>query len=291
MKFRTEIDIKRPPFSLSASDSVLLTGSCFSDNIGSRMLFCGLNAQINPCGVQYNPASIAQLFHLAMRDDLPDDYFFRYADLQRCWLMPSAYAASDDMQAHNRAFEALKNLHEALLHADVLILTFGTAQVYKHLKSETSAFEGIVSNCHKVPQREFLHTMLSAENIVEEWRELTAALRKENPNLKIIYTVSPVRHLNPSPRLNTLSKATLHLAVDALVEDDEASYYFPAWEIVMDELRDYRFYAADMTHPSEQAADYIWELFRNTFYDSENNRKLDEAAAHSRRMAHRRLTY
>lgn len=292
MRFRTEISPGKAPFRLDAALPTLLTGSCFTDNIGARLQGSMSPATVNPCGVQYNPESMAQLIGCALAGNgTPEESIFHHDGLWRCWLMPSAFADSDKAAAKSKADAALSLLRDAIATAQALMVTFGTAQTYRHLPSPTSSFDAVVSNCHKVPQSQFIHSMLSVEAIVERWTALTASMRRLNPKLRIIYTVSPVRHLNPSPRLNTLSKATLHLAVDALTDaDTEGSCYFPAWELLMDDLRDYRFYADDLTHPSAMAVEYIWEAFRHSFYSDSDLRTLDEGAAIMRRISHRRLT-
>lgn len=292
MKFRTVIDAGKAPFRLDPSRPTLWLGSCFTDNIGSRLKECMSPATVNPCGVQYNPESMAQLIGCALSDSgLPSDSIFYHDGLWRCWLMPSAFASPDRGEAEEKAAQALCTLADRLKNAQALFVTFGTAQVYEHYPSSTSSFNAVVSNCHKVPSSEFRHTLLPVGTIVDRWNTLVNRIRGLNPDLKIVYTVSPVRHLNPSPRLNTLSKSTLHLAADSLVDNDrEGSFYFAAWELLMDDLRDYRFYGADLTHPSEQAVDYIWENFCRCFYSESDIRVIDEGASIVRRLAHRRMT-
>lgn len=288
IRFRTEIEVPEAPFRLKADRPVLFIGSCFSDNIGGRLLDCMAPAPVNPCGVQFNPASIAQVIECALDNNrLPDDLFFHHDGLWRCWLLPTAFAAAELQPAIDKADEALRRLRESLKEAQALVVTFGTAQVYRHMQSTLSSFEGIVSNCHKVPAKEFSHEMLSVDDISRLWLPLIERLKGFNPSLRFIFTVSPVRHLNPSPRLNTLSKATLHLAVDQLVAKSEDTIYFPAWELLMDDLRDYRFYAKDLTHPSDVAVDYIWQHFVDTFYDDSQRRLLAEGASRHRRLSHR----
>lgn len=291
MKFRTEIELPRAVFALDPARPVLLIGSCFTDSIGSRMRASMCPATVNPCGVQYNPESMAQLIESALGGALPAESIFFHDGLWRCWLMSSAFASPSRGEAEDKAYTALNSLGAALRRTETVIVTFGTAQAYVHLPSATSAFATVVGNCHKVPQREFSRTMLTVGSIVSRWSCIVDLVRAVNPDVRFIYTVSPVRHLSPSARLNTLSKATLHLAADELVAADRGrSAYFGAWELLIDDLRDYRFYAGDMTHPSAVAADYIWDAFRRCFYSEEHRRLLDEGAAIVRRATHRRLT-
>lgn len=290
MKFRTEIKPEAAPFQLSASDRVLLVGSCFSDNIGSRLSLHGCPAVVNPCGVQYNPASIASLLRAAMSGCVPQESFFSYNGRVRSWMFPQAFSGLTREEAEAKCGDAFAVMRDALLNSQALIVTFGTAQVWRHLLSATSAYEGVVGNCHTVPSGEFLHTMLSVEDIVEEWSKLLGDLRSLNPELKVIFTVSPVRHLNPSPRLNTLSKASLHLAVAQIVASNPSlNAYFPAYELLIDDLRDYRFYAVDMSHPSVQAADYIFMQFADCYYSASDREAMHAAFSASLRASHRPL--
>lgn len=290
MRFRTEIAPGTAPFRLDLSSHLLLVGSCFSDNIGARLMQHGCIATVNPCGVQYNPQSIATLFRAALDPESVPDTLFEHDRRMRSWLLPQIFSAPTREEARGNFDAAVGTLRCSLAGCGAVILTFGTAQVWRHIPSAISAFEGTVGNCHKVPTREFTHTMLTPDEIAGEWLALTKQIRTLNSEVKLIYTVSPVRHLNPSPRLNTLSKATLHLAVERLVDaDPEGSVYFPAYELLMDDLRDYRFYSADMTHPSDQAADYIFEKFAETFYTAADREQMRLARAASLRASHRPL--
>lgn len=290
MRFRTEIAPGTAPFRLHLSSHLLLVGSCFSDNIGARLIQHGYIATVNPCGVQYNPQSIATLFRAALDPESVPDTLFAHDGRVRSWLLPQIFSAPTTEEARANFDAAVGSLRRSLAGCGAVILTFGTAQVWRHIPSAISAFEGTVGNCHKVPAKEFTHTMLTPDDIAEEWTALTKLMRDANPEIKLIYTVSPVRHLNPSPRLNTLSKATLHLAVERLVEaDPDGSAYFPAYELLMDDLRDYRFYADDMIHPSDQAADYIFEKFAETFYTAADREQMRLARAATLRASHRTL--
>lgn len=290
MRFRTEIAPGTAPFRLDLSSHLLLVGSCFSDNIGARLMQHGSIATVNPCGVQYNPQSIATLFRAALDSESMSDTLFEHDGRVRSWRLPQIFSAPTREEARENLDAALATLRRSLAGCGAVILTFGTAQVWRHIPSAISAFEGTVGNCHKVPAKEFTHTMLTPDDIAEEWTALTKLIRTVNSEVRMIYTVSPVRHLNPSPRLNTLSKAILHLAVQRLVDaDPDGSTYFPAYELLMDDLRDYRFYASDMTHPSNQAADYIFEKFAETFYTASDREQMRLARAATLRASHRPL--
>ena len=305
MRFRTEVEVGKGRFRMRVGEGVVLMGSCFTDEIGGRLAEHGVPVHVNPCGVQYNPASIATLLRSAVSGkggmsfgvgERPTDEvelpMFEYEGRERCWWMPA--------KVENPGM-ALCNLREWLREARTLIVTFGTASIYEHIASDTSGYEGIVGNCHKVPGREFRRRRLSVQEIVGEWRPLLLSLRAFNPDLRVIFTVSPIRHFKDGAHENTLSKATLHLAIASLTENpaerrgctdsatEEFTDYFPAWELLQDDLRDYRFYAADMLHPSPVAADYIWEKFMAAYFAPGELPLLQAAARQSRTAAHRPL--
>lgn len=289
--YRTALPVREnPPFRLDAGQGVLLLGSCFTDNIGERLAASGVKAGVNPGGVQYNPASIASLLRAAMKGGLPPESVFTYEGRTRCWLFPTRFSSADASLASLLFADTLASLREALLEASTLIVTLGTAWVYEHRRTGLSPFEGVVGNCHKVPAAEFSRRRLGVEEIVADWaclvdevRRFRAAHGVADP-LRLIFTVSPIRHFKDGAHENTLSKGTLHLAVAALVESVADSDYFPAYELLCDDLRDYRFYAEDMVHPSPVAADYIWKHFQAVYY-TEADRVLMSARARALRAA------
>lgn len=294
--YRTAIPVREnPPFRLDARQGVLLLGSCFTDNIGARLLESGVEACVNPAGVQYNPASIATLLRAAMAPGVPDDSVFAYEGRTRTWLLPTRFSDTDPKRADGLICSAIIALREALLSAHTLIVTFGTAWVYEHKPSPLSPYEGIVSNCHKVPAAEFTRRRLAVAEIVTLWKTLVSELRHyravnrvEEP-LRVIFTVSPIRHFKDGAHENTLSKSTLHLALAALTETVPDTDYFQAYELLTDDLRDYRFYADDMAHPSPQAVDYIWRHFQATYFTEADRALLAARAKAARATRHRPL--
>lgn len=286
--FRTTFPLPPAPFTLDPEHGpLLLLGSCFTDEIGARLLGCGYPCCVNPCGVQYNPASIAALLSAALAGVWPQDAFFRHDGLWRCWLLPTRFSAPTEAECRRICDDALATLADALARADALIITLGTSWIYEHT---APGYSGIVGNCHKVPARDFSRRRLSVSEITGLWRPLIERLHRLNPRMSLIFTVSPIRHFKDGAHENTLSKATLHLAVDELLDDDTLpmrSDYFPAWELLMDDLRDYRFYAADMLHPSPVAVDYIWSLFSARYFTDATRARLRASAVALRRAAHR----
>lgn len=265
---------------------LLLTGSCFTDEMGARLRACGYPSCVNPCGVQYNPASIAALLEAAMGGSWPADVFFIHDDMWRCWLLPTAFARPSEQECRRVCDAALAEMRRSLSEAEALIVTLGTAWIYEHVEK---GYRGIVGNCHKVPAREFFRRRLRSEEIIALWRPLIESLHNFNPALRLIFTVSPIRHFKDGAHENTLSKATLHLAVDELISSPLPlqAEYFPAWELLMDDLRDYRFYAPDMLHPSPVAVDYIWRRFSTCYFSEATRAEMSKRAAEIRRAAHR----
>lgn len=288
-EFRTTFAIPAPAFTLSPqSGPLLLLGSCFTTEIGERLRMCGYPCVVNPCGVQYNPASIAALIDCALGLRQLADTIFCYESYWRSWLFPTSFARAAREEAEAACLAAIAALRDALARAEALILTLGTAWVYEHVGS---GYQGIVGNCHKLPAREFSRRRLSVQEIVECWLPILDRLHTLNPALKLICTVSPIRHFKDGAHENTLSKATLQLALDSLLSHSLSlpAEYFPAAELLLDDLRDYRFYAPDMLHPSSVAVDYIWSRFSTRYFTVATLADLKTRAAAIRREAHRPL--
>ncbi|MDE7304951.1 MAG: GSCFA domain-containing protein [Alistipes sp.] len=255
MQFRTEIKIAPLGIRLGYSDHILLFGSCFADEMRERMRRAKLRAAGNFTGPLFNPASVAALLRRAqeparataaeLRQDA-DGWWFHY-DANTLLSAPDPDTV---LLRYNNALDTLRTL---LPSARCVIVTFGTAWVYR-LREDGR----IVANCHKQPQALFRRERLSVEQIVAEWSELLAG---PLAGKETIFTVSPVRHIGDGAEGNSLSKATLRVAIAELTERFAQAHYFPACEILMDDLRDYRFYADDLVHPSPQAVEYVWEHF------------------------------
>ncbi len=267
MLFRTEYHARRQELTLSPERPVVLMGSCFSDRIGAAMRRCGWDACVNPCGTLFNPFSIAS--HLLYEEYTVEDEGFSFD-------FPTAFGAAEAM------VRAREELRDAISRAQALIVTLGTAIVYERGNR-------VVANCHKRPASEFRRRMLSVEEIAEKWRAVISALRRKSPELTVILTVSPVRHVREGFEENSASKATLLLACRQLCAELPGVFYFPSFEIVTDDLRDYRFFEPDMVHPSPTAVDYIWEKFRQTYLDADGESLVAAGEALRRRLDHRPL--
>lgn len=289
MRFRTEVISTPSPSPLDPERPVLLLGSCFSDNIGDRMRQCRWDARVNPCGVLYNPFSIARIIRLALGD----------ADMARSvqtslttdrgiwnsWLCDSGAASDSAATTAAKVTAGIGSLSSSLAEAGVLIVTFGTAWIYELADSPGY----VVANCHKRPASSFARRRLSVQEIVDVWCGLLEDLALAYPRLKIIFTVSPVRHLKDGFEGNARSKAILLLACEELCARFRFAEYFPAYEIVTDDLRDYRFYATDLVHPSADAVEYVWEKFLDSYVTQPSRKILEEGEAITRALGHRPL--
>lgn len=290
MTFRTEYSAKPAGFTLNPTRPVMLLGSCFADNITQRMQLCRWDAH-NPFGVLFNPLSIAKVLNLAMScdidagssDNLVPDSIFENEGIYHSWLFDSKKSSKSHDETRERIFGSLRVFRETLPQCEALFITFGTAWCY-FLNNKK---DYVVANCHKQPQTMFTRRRICIEEITAEWKSLIVRIHERYPELRIIFTVSPVRHLKDGFIDNTRSKATLILAVEQLCSAFDCCSYFPAYEIVNDDLRDYRFYASDLAHPSDMAIEYIWEKFLSTYISAEGNRQLRQGEKQTRRERHR----
>ena len=254
MKLYTSVDIAPLETKIGYQDPILLLGSCFADNIGEKFNQHYFQATINPFGTLYNPASIAQSL-AAIRYPLSDTRLILHNGLWHSMMHHGSFSHADKEEVLHRCQESREVMSNALKEATTIIVTFGTAWVYE-LNGE------VVANCHKLPANQFVRRCLTVEEIIAIWQPIVASM----PDKHWIFTVSPIRHIKDGLHANQLSKATLLQAIDQLASRLFASSphrleYFPSYEIMLDELRDYRFYAEDMVHPSQVAVDYIWQRF------------------------------
>lgn len=270
MQFRTECKIDKRGEPLSQRDNILLIGSCFAENIGNRLKTALFNTNINPFGITYNPISTAVILEriISNREFNRSD-IFQHEERWHSPLHHSSFSRSTASETLESINGALNSAHSDLKKCKYLLVTFGTAYHYIN-KSDNST----VSNCHKLPSSHFNREILSVDKIFDIWTSISEKLVKFNPDIRFIFTVSPVRHLKDGLHGNNISKATLQLATDKIVkslEVNSVASYFPAYELLMDDLRDYRFFDSDMTHPSSQAVDYIWSKFCESQLSDEAN--------------------
>ncbi|MBR1733182.1 MAG: GSCFA domain-containing protein [Alloprevotella sp.] len=289
MDFRTVVELPRERVELGPQSGVLLAGSCFAEHIGVRMRTALPEGAVcvNPFGVLYNPESLRMALEIAAFGSLffPEEYLFEGTDgLWHSWLHSSAFSSEKHEECAERIKAAYEEAAGLLRRADMLCVTFGTNRIYEH---RTRGI--VVGNCHKEPAAQFTERSLDVEEICAGWDKLLDDLAEEFPALRVVFTVSPYRYAKYGFHGSQLAKATLQLAVARLCAGHPNALYFPAYEIVVDELRDYRFYEADMLHPSAQAADYVWQRFAEWAFTDEMRDYAAEKAALEKAEAHRPL--
>lgn len=288
MKFRTEYYAKKSPLTLSPEKPVVMAGSCFSENIAKKMREHSWKA-VNPFGTLYNPFSICKAIYLML--DLEKGYerfektLFEYDEIWNSHCFDSSFSSRNKNDCIQEFLNRQKIFIENISEGRVLIVTFGTSICYHLRESDT-----IVGNCHKQPSELFCEKRMSVSDIFIYWQVLIDRLKKRFPDISLIFTVSPVRHLKNGFTGNSRSKAMLQLGVEEICKYADNCYYFPAYEIMLDDLRDYRFYTSDLSHPSEEAVDYIWEKFRETYLEEEGNRLLEEGSKKYKASNHRPKT-
>lgn len=288
MDFRTEVDIPSPRFSLGLRQPMGFVGSCFAEHVGRGLQENKLPCRVNPFGVLYNPASIVAWLHeLVVCEVTPEALpVFADNDMWHCWLTDSSFSAPSEDACRERVMQALRAVRGELPRWKCLFLTLGTNRCYR-LRAE----DVVVGNCHKQPAALFREEELTVEQVVVQLDDALQALwNGPAPDLHVVFTVSPYRYVKYGLHGNQVGKAVLLLAVDRLCRrhPDRCSY-FPAYEIVLDELRDYRFYADDMLHPSPMAVQYIRERFVETYLDDEARDFLHGWQRFRRALAHRPL--
>ncbi|MBR5893576.1 MAG: GSCFA domain-containing protein [Bacteroidaceae bacterium] len=286
MRFTTRVQLPTDTIHITHSTQIMLLGSCFVQNIGERMQGCKLSVDVNPFGVLYNPFSIAAALRRIVSGEPYGSSSPEFFEYNGCWhsmMHHSAFSRGSREEAVEAANGRLLAAHRRFGELDVLMLTFGTAYVYR------SAADGsVVGNCHKLPQKMFVRELLTVDAIVGEMSTVIGQMLAARPTLKILLTVSPIRHLRDGAHDNQISKATLLLAVEELRRRFPGNtFYFPSYEIVLDELRDYRFFADDMVHPSTVAVEYLWECFAECYFDTGTKRLNDAVDGIMRALAHR----
>ena len=278
----TRVGVPAMPFSIDYATGIVSLGSCFSDEIGGLMRDSGLHIEQNPFGTLYNPASIASALRRLMEDrEVGEEDLVEHEGLWHSWHHHGSFSRPTAEECLEACNSRIHQAHKALQQASLLMVTFGSAWIYC-LKQEEGrrGAEEVVANCHKLPQQMFERRRMTVEDIVALWRPLLEELHACYPMLHTLFTVSPIRHIGDGAHGNQLSKSTLLLAVDELVDRElpptprkrkggkvaapakGLTVYFPAYEIVLDELRDYRFYDADMAHPSPLAVEVVWDRFQ-----------------------------
>lgn len=286
MDLQTKVPIQPADNPIDYKGKVLLLGSCFVENMGAKLGYFQFRNSLNPFGIFFHPLAIENLVQRAVDESsYSADEIFEQDGIWHCFDAHSELRSKDRdtlLELLNQRLMETKKSLETVSH---IIITLGTAWVYRNVISKK-----IVANCHKVPQREFQKELLAPEEIRTSLENCLALVKKVNPNVHFIFTVSPVRHLKDGFVENQRSKAHLISAVHSVLSSRAQSgelSYFPAYEIMMDELRDYRFYGKDMLHPNELAVDYIWDKFRSVWISPDSLSIMEEVDSVRKGLAHR----
>jgi len=283
--FQTKVQISSSPLKIGYENRVMALGSCFAENIGKKLNDVFFLTDINPFGVLYNPVSISNNIELLIHNKpFTEKDLFQNKGLWQSFSHSSLFSATTAEKCLNNINDRFQKAADFLAKTNFLLITFGTAWIYEEQKSGR-----VVSNCHKLPATVFFRRRLTVEEIVAGYSKLINELTNKLPHLKLIFSVSPIRHWKDGAHENNISKSILLLSIEELQKQFEQVHYFPAYEIQMDELRDYRFYASDMLHPSDVAVDYIWEKFCQTYFDEPTSKIKIELEQLSTVLSHRPL--
>ncbi|ETN93917.1 GSCFA domain-containing protein [Zhouia amylolytica] len=283
MQLQTHIPLKPEKKQIGYSDKLLLLGSCFVENIGKKLDYYKFSSFLNPFGILFHPQAVLNLLERVeqQREFTEEDVFF-LNERWHCYEVHSDFSNPSRETILANLNKVLYAVHESLKEVDYVVITPGTAWAY-----ELRNTHRVVANCHKVPQKEFNKVLWSVPALQRCLRSIVDLVHRYNQKAKIIFTVSPVRHLKDGFVENQRSKACLLTAVHDTIRDAVNSLYFPSYEIMMDELRDYRFYNADMVHPNEVAIDYIWEKFKEVWIDPKATELMGEIDKIQKGLAHK----
>ncbi len=263
MEFFLPFQVRSFPFKISYRDKVLFIGSCFSEEMGNKMVDLKFDVLQNPNGILYDPVSITDaLFSYIENKPFDEENLFELNGLWHSWKHHSVFSGENKKEVVKKIMNSQSRAHAFLKEANILIVTFGTAFNYQL----TESFKN-VANCHKAPANLFIKTLLPVEQIKADLLSVISALELFNPQLKIIFTVSPVKHVKDGLVENNRSKARLLEATHSVTDEKENVFYFPAYELVNDVLRDYRFYKNDFVHPNQTAINFVFEKFSHSFFD------------------------
>ena len=274
MKLTTPIKLSRQNPPINYSSKVLLLGSCFAQNMGAKLEYYKFQQCTNPFGILFHPVAIEKLITRAVNQTwFTSKDVFLQNEQWHCFLAHSKLSNTSEEDLISALNSALEKLRFSLLEASHVVFTFGTAWVYRHLEKDT-----IVANCHKVPQKEFVKQLLSPDDVSDVLLGIETKLRTINPTCSIINTVSPVRHIKDGLIANSRSKAHLIAGVQEIVSPEKLNHYFPSYEIMMDELRDYRYYKEDLIHPNQTAIAIIWNAFKTSWVSPETTAMQNKIA-------------
>ena len=292
MQFTTKIPVQKSSFPIDYDSKIMLLGSCFAENIGKKFSYFKYQATTNPFGIIFNAVSLEKLIRRVVENKkfTENDIFF-HNELWHCYEVHSELSNPDKDLFLSHLNSILESTHRHIAALTHCIITLGTSWVYSNIETHE-----IVANCHKVPQKQFTKELLSIEQTEKSLQNIILLIHSVNPNCHFIFTVSPVRHIKDGFIENTLSKAHLIAAIHSILNKkfstslevtNQNRNYFPSYEVMMDELRDYRFYAEDMLHPNQTAIDYIWLRFYEHYISESAAKLMEEVDAIQKGLAHR----
>jgi GSCFA family len=282
MDFRTELSLKPSALKIDLKDPILTIGSCFADSIGQELIDNKFKAIVNPFGTTYHPLSIHKILKYAAYQEYPTGNTFLVNDgIHFNYDFHSDLNGSSQSELAGRLREHIASVHYYLKTCKVLILTYGTSWIFERIDTGEA-----VANCHKMPGTLFTKRLAGVDEIKNSFEELYNILKSINKNITIILTVSPVRHIKDTLVLNNVSKSILRIASHLVSAENPDVDYFPAFEIMMDDLRDYRFYKSDLIHPTDMAEEYIWGKFSSVYFDKEVIGLLEQFDEIRKALAH-----
>lgn len=284
MNFTTRVPIAKSAHPIDYNSKIVSIGSCFAENIGAKFSYFKFNNLVNPFGIIFNPVAIENLVsRIVNKQEFTKEAIFFHNDLWHCYEVHSELSHPEKEIMIQNLNQILEETHQHLAQATHIVITYGTSWVYRNKASEK-----IVANCHKVPQIQFDKELLSIDTIETSIQNTIGLIGSINPNCNIIFTISPVRHIKDGFVENQRSKAHLITALHQTInQKQQTTNYFPSYEIMMDELRDYRFYAEDMLHPNQTAIDYIWERFSENYVSEACFKTMEEVDGIQKALSHR----
>ena len=283
MKFTTPVSVLQQEPKMDHHSRIFLAGSCFVENIGNKFDYYKLPNKRNPLGILYHPFGIRDMFARATNENYftTEDVFF-FNERWHCFEAHSSMSDPDRDDLLKKLNEALKSTREYLLKTTHILITPGTSWIYRRVENDRP-----VANCHKLPQVNFRKEISSLTSLEDAFSDIIASIRKLNTTCQIIFTISPVRHIKDGMIENQVSKSLLFVAIQKFLSAQNFIFYFPSYEILMDELRDYRYYAEDMLHPGKTGIDYIWQKFSFSWLSPETTLMLKEIDNIQKGLLHR----
>ncbi|MFN0728845.1 GSCFA domain-containing protein [Polaribacter gochangensis] len=284
MILQTQIPIAKERYNPITYDSkILLLGSCFSENIGNKLAYYKFQSNQNPFGILFHSKAIENLISNAINEkEYTENDVFYLNERWHSFDAHSSLSSPDKNELLSHLNRQITATNQQLKNASHIIITLGTSWIYRFIETDT-----VVANCHKIPQKKFLKELLSVDEITESLEAIIALLKSVNQKVNVLFTVSPVRHLKDGFTQNQQSKSHVISAIHQVVEPRNYTHYFPSYEIMMDELRDYRFYEEDMIHPNKTAINYIWEKFSDSWISEDSKETMKEVSTIQNGLNHR----